>query len=264
MKSKKILILAGAALACILAFIIIWVATDNLRYLNKTLKDMDRQVERYRSGDRDYFDFSFLDYVAEDRKTEDRVLSHVNKMCENGEKDMLIEFMVRLEFTDYCTETVLTALEDGINSSDDIAFVLGMIDDMEAYLDYYNPTIFLSRDSGVIFSYIEKNGTKAFTTTPGEGFYAGFEDESSHEVVGLEDSPLHDDELVKYYGDFRVVSKSGVKLDSNYEEMDYSSVRFYFRDETIDFAPGHGDIVWSGDYLFCFGETGYLIAFNKV
>ena len=42
MTGKKILILAGAALACILAFIITWVATDNVRYLNKTLKDMDK------------------------------------------------------------------------------------------------------------------------------------------------------------------------------------------------------------------------------
>lgn len=264
LKGNKKWIVVSLVLFLVVVFAIAWFATGKIRFTNKEMKNTTKQVELYRSGERDYFDFSFYDYVAEDPRVEKMVISLVAEMCDNGETEMLMEFIDRLVFTEFYSPAVLSTLEEKIIASDNIDFMLQMRD-FASEGDFYFPVVPVLRDSGTVYNYIQEHGIKEITMTPGEGYYADMENTSSTEVIGLEDSPLYSSHSVGYFGDFARGSSDGVHLDFNYEEQEYGSTRYYFRDQTIPFDPfDQGEVVWSGDYLFDFHSNGYLNTYAKI
>ena len=263
MSKKKIIIIGSVLLACVLVFGIFWKATEHERFFRSEMKDITQQVEKYRNGERDYFLFmSFLDFVAEDPRMEEHICSLVKEMCENNEDKMLVDFLDEIENADYCNKAVDETLRANFGKTGDLEYILEAVERMNGKLDYYGVSI--NKNEGFLAEYIKENGTKAFTTEPGKGYYAGMKNESSKHVVGLPTSPLHDSESITYMGDFMCKHSYGVRLNNYYEETPYSNYSYKFRDNGISFGPNDGEIVWSGDYLFCFTKIGVLKDFRKI
>ena len=61
-----------------------------------------------------------------------------------------------------------------------------------------------------------------------------------------------------------MLGSNGRELNSNYEETSYSRNNYYFRDKHISFSPDDGECIWSGNYLFCFSDSGELIGFEGI
>ena len=122
----------------------------------------------------------------------------------------------------------------------------------------------LNRNTGIMEQYLLEHGTNQITLTPGKGYYAGKKDEATHTVIGITGSPLYDDVVITYLGDFKCVYKSGVTLNNIYQETHYSNCYYYFREVSIVFDPKENTYIWSGDYVFCFSSTGDLIDYSKV
>jgi hypothetical protein len=129
------------------------------------------------------------------------------------------------------------------------------------FLDYYRPSVTLTRTSAWISSYINENGTHEITRTPGTGYYANNKDESFGGTIGIEGSPLYEETRITYYGDFKCVHKYGVRLNSYYEEVSFSGRQYYFRDKELPDSPDEAVLVWSGEYLFWFDIKGNLISY---
>ena len=266
MGKKKFIRLVSVLLVCALAFGIFWIVTEDERYIRSELRDIQRQVDKFRAGERDYVDFSCYGIVGKDPRTEELLITLVKEMCENREQALLLKFLVRVEFEDFYSPKLASTLKEYLGVSGDLEFVFGVLGsyEFESKLEYYNKDISLNRDTGLLAAYIEKHGTQPFTTTPGEGYYANEKDSYDKDVVGLPNSPLYDVEQITYLGDFKCIYHYGVKLNSYYEETSYSNTSFLFRDNYMTFGPDSGELVWSGDYMLCFDTSGNLINFSKL
>ena len=265
MEKKKLITIISAVLVCALVFGVFWIATEDVRYIKSEMKDIQEQVDDFRSGERDRFHIYLLDEVAENPKMDEFLTSLVIEMCESKETDMLTCFLRELEHIDLNSLNILNALEEHfasakLSSLKDYEQLSNDAENINLVLDYYNvQTPSVNRDTEFIAEYIKENGTKVVSTTAGEGYYADKSNESSKNVVGLPTSPLHDSASITYSGDFKYVHSYGVRLNSYYEETSYSNYTNYFRDNAIDFTHKDGELVWSGDYLFCFSPTGVLL-----
>ena len=131
-------------------------------------------------------------------------------------------------------------------------------------LDSYSDDMRLNKGENPIASYIEEHGTEKISTASGTGFYADKEDSYSKKTIGISGSPLYDAEQITYKGDFKIEEQYGVELNSYYEETHYSRTYYYFRDQKISFSPDEKDIVYSGEYLFCFDSNGYLTNYCNI
>ena len=129
---------------------------------------------------------------------------------------------------------------------------------------YYAGAATLTKNSPVISAYIEEHDIHPITLTEGKGYYAKKSDKYYNKRIGIEGSALHDSYSTKYYGDFKCVQESGVKLNSFYEEVGYNTVTYYFRNERIDFDPTDGECVWTGEYLLHFSDTSELTGYKKL
>jgi hypothetical protein len=116
----------------------------------------------------------------------------------------------------------------------------------------------------VVAEYINANGTRSFTTVPGEGYYAEYEDTHSKDVIGLPNSPLYDSNSTTYFGDFKCRSWEGVRLNEYFQEVSYGGTAYSFRENAIHFDPTLGECVWSGEYLFCFDKNGAVIGYERI
>ena len=270
MNKKKLITIISAVLVCALVFGVFLMATEDVRYLKGEMKGIQEQVDDFRSGESDSFHIFFLDEVAQNPQMDEFLVSLVIEMCENKETDMLTCFLGELEYIDFNSKNVLNALKEHFGSAKlsslkDYERLTNDADDMNLVLDYYKvQTPSVSRDTEFIAEYIKKNGTKAISTKEGEGFYAHQENEHKKDVVGLPTSPLHNSKSVTYVGDFKYVHTYGVRLNGYYEETSYSNYINYFRDNTIGFTHDDGELVWSGDYLFCFSHVGVLLDYASV
>ncbi len=269
-KKKLIIIIISVVLACALALGVFLKVTEDERYIKGKIKGIQQQVDEFRAGERD--DINLHDYkkAIKDPQTDEFLISLVKEMCENDETDMLQDFVRGFESADFRSEKILDIINEYFSSAefDDMTDYEQMKDIVERinsdsyYYKFEMPSV--NRDTEFIADYINKNSTKAFTTTKGEGFYADKEDEFSKNVVGLPDSPLYDAVSITYAGDFKYVNKYGVELNRFYEETSYSKYTYYFRDNEIGFKHNFGDVVWSGDYLFCFSDTGELLCYDTI
>lgn len=269
-KKKLIIIIISAVLVCALAFCVFWKATEDDRYIKGEMDDIQEQVDDFRSGERDSFHIYFLEETAQDSRMDEFLTSLVKEMCKNDESYMLKEFLGELEYTEFHSKNVLDTMNEHFSSVEpndfkDFEQMRNDIDIISSGLKYYKvqkPSA--NRDTDFIAEYINEKGTNAITTTTGEGFYADQKNESSRDVVGLPNSPLHDSKTITYAGDFKYVHSYGVRLNGYYEETPYSNYKYYFRDNIINFTPNDGELVWSGDYLFCFSPTGELLHYSSI
>lgn len=265
---KTILIVAAVILSCVLIFAIYWKATEDDRYLKSKIEEIQKDVDRVRSGEWNSFTFYIWKdgTYAQDPRFDDYLASVVTELLEAREATVAYDFLWRLEKNEYRSDNIRAALDAAFAASEDIDFVLDFVDALPGReLKFYTKNFELNRDTGLIATYIEEHGTQSFSTTQGEGYYADEEDYRSKDVVGLPTSPLYDAESITYTGDFKCINRYGVRLNSYYEETSYSSYTYYFRDIYIDFNPYEGITVWSGSYLFCFDhQTGDLIGFTNL
>lgn len=259
-KKKLILAVVAVIAAAALIFVVVWNATADARFIAGEIKDLQEEIQDCRE-EGGYFHFFFWEENLKNEKYVAAIVEQVEEICANGEADLLAKVLSALEEDDAKLTVVRDAVENAFQSMPSLEQALTTLEEMEG-LEYYNKNLSLTRESPVVADYIQTNGTREFTTTPGTGYYANEEDSSSHNRVGIEGSALYDAESITHKGDFKTVHKSGVKLNSYYEEVSYSQENYYFRGEYLGFDPFQGECVWSGDYLFCFGaQSGELLGF---
>lgn len=319
-KKKNLIIIAiSVILVGVLAFVIYWQSTEFERYRKEKILDIQTEIKEYREDEDSYFSVYISDELMEDSLFQDFLVTQVQEMCENCETSLLEDFLSELEYVSYAWmystpiqnsfETLVqklckngewgelysflrelewddqqysyltNAVTDAFMDSGTPEAALEMLDEL-SWLEYYNSQMILTRDSQVLASYINENGTQPITTTPGEGYYANEEDTSSRKTVGITGSSLYDAKSVTHFGDFKRVEEYGVELNrSTYTERSYSDVYWYFRDcyvamdsleelLTFDFDSLEnsleGEFVLSGDYLFVFSFDGVLLDFCKL
>lgn len=292
---KRKRIRTAIALFCILALAIVWLATKDLLHC---IQSINEEISNYRSP-RSSFYFEIPESLRGNAKFEKFLLTQAQEMCQNNEWAMLSGFLVHIMYEDYQTTAISKALSDRFlpeycqaRDLRNISELLSILKDLdytspsnaEMITDYFSSaetleealeikdrlephgySLPLNRNSDLIASYIEANGTNPVTKKPRRGYYADKKDGSSKHTIGLPNSPIYDAKSYTYKGDFKIVKEWGVELNIWYEETSYSRKdKYYFRDQQINFSPDDGDCVWSGDYLFCFSDNGDLIAYDTV
>lgn len=262
-KKKKIFIIIGVIAALIIAFLIYWKATEYDRYVKKKTNDILETLSDYRSGEIRYFSMGGFSDALEDPTFIDFLSAQASDMIDNEEYYLLYDFLGELENADAYISEIQDDVTNSFESADDLEEAFRIKEVLE-HLDYYNTNLNFNRDSTLVATYIESNGIKEITTTPGTGFYANEKDSSSKHTVGLSNSPLYDACVTTYRGDFKIRLEFGVTLNSFYEETSYSDTSYYFRDNYISFSPDDGECVYSGDYLFCFASNGMLIGYEQL
>lgn len=287
---RNIIIISSIVLIGILVFLIYWGATSETRKRNNVIEDIQNIISSYRESNDSYK--SMYLYIsneyAEDDVIIDFLCSEIQKMCTNKEYELLHDFVDCIILDNYIqNDEILTTLIDCFNSSSTIEDALSLRDQFDkeegykgsyyskdktqAY-EYWNTIqdkMPLSKNASPISTYIEHNSTQLVTATPGEGFYAEYENEYHREIIGIEGSPLYDAKSKTYFGDFMQKREYGVELDSYYQERKYDRSDFYFRGYHISFSPTsflelNCEFVWSGDYLFCFSYNGTLLAYDYI
>ena len=204
----------------------------------------------------------YRERLLEDSKFQAFVSAKLQEICDKNELDLVTQFLKRLEYEGCKFQEVFDIAKTYYEN-------LGIEDALEASTDlksssYYAGAAVLTKDSPVISTYIEEHGTHPVTLTEGKGYYAKKSDKYYNKRIGIEGSALHDSYSTKYYGDFKCVQESGVKLNSFYEEVAYNKVIYYFRDEWIGFDPTDGECVWTGEYLLHFSDTSELTGYEKL
>ncbi len=262
---RKIIIISSAVIVLtlmIIGFSIYWNATEDDRYIKSEMEYVLEQVEAYRSGENSDIEFYVASSVLDDWEFIDFLSVQASEMIDNGEYDLLFEFLTELRRNDACISEIQDNVKNMFESIEDLEIALEI---KEKYsVDYYEPVLSFRRDSKLFSSYIKSNGIEEITTTPGTGFYANEKDDISTDWIGLEGSPIHDSKSLTYMGDFKILEEYGVTLDKYYNETYYSYDNYYFCDQPIDFSPMDGECIYSGNYLFCFDSDGTLIGCEKI
>lgn len=262
-KKRRVIIIISVIATLVVAFLIYWKATEHDRYIKGCIDDVREEILDYRSGASSDIYFWVSSSAMEDPTYIDFLSTQVSEMIDNAEYNLLYKFLKRLELEDAYISGIKNDVTNLFNSVGDLKAALEIKDKLE-YLDYYNADFDLSRDSSIVTTYIEANGIKKISTTPGTGYYANEKDESTFKRVGLPTSPLYDATSTTYQGDFKIKSEYGVELNSYYEETSYSRTNYYFCDNYISFSPDDGECIYSGEYLFCFSYNGTLIGVEKI
>lgn len=262
-KTQKIIIIVCAILLSALGIVIWRYATRFERYRKEEINNILRVLTAWENNEDCIVIFDWTEDLVEDPQFREFVAGKTQELLDNGEIDLLGRFLRYLEYDDqqhaFIRDIVTNAFMNTTTLEDAIKIT-------EAFRSstYYNQELFLTRDSQVIDSYINENGMQTITYEKGKGYYADKEDEKKLKRIGVDNSPLYDAVETIYYGDFKEKRSYGRKLDSQYQEKDYSYRDYYFRDNIISFTPRSGKCVWSGDYLFCFNPDGQLIDYCQI
>lgn len=259
--NKKIKIVCAVIAILCVAFGISWKASEGIRYRNEKISQIEEEIEECRKTS-ESLSVYIPSSLIQDEKFQTFLISQVDEMCKNNDTWLLLDLIMEMDEKECNIPTVKETINEYFSSFTDIEIALETNDKIN-YCNYYSGWV-LNRSSKVIDTYIEKNKTNPITMTKGEGFYAEEENSSSSHTVGLPSSPLYDRNSVSYYGDFKVRISSGVRLNSYYQEEKYHRESWSFRDNIIDFSPDDGECVWSGDYLFCFSDSGILIGYEEL
>lgn len=270
-KHKTVVIVIAILLIGALIFGIYWQVTAPDRRKKGYMDRCDSALNEVRTGDAIYVSWFLPDDLIADPDMQAFLVEKIDEMFENKEFSLLYKFLRGIETdTQYDSKErgMYAYLKDAVTENFEALKTpeeaLRAVDEMKI-LEYFDSGMVLSKDSGVIAAYIADNGINTFTTTPGEGYYADEEDDSSSKRIGIEGSRLRESKSVTYKGDFRINSESGVRLNrTTYKEESYSRTNYYFRDNAISFSPDAGECIWSGDYWFCFDFDGRLMNFEKV
>ncbi len=264
-KKKAIIIAVAVVLVAALAFLIYWNATEFDRERNREMKYIQEQFDEYREGKNPMLPVVFDDELINDAEFQEFLTMQVREMCENGEARLLNEFLSGVEHYRKYYVFLQDAVTEGFGYVKTIEDAFYIKEELRL-LDYYNEGLKLTLQSPVIASHIEEHGTNDITVTPGEGYYANEKDSSWSKTL-VDGLPLFDAEEITYFGDFKCRHSYGVRLSALYQEENYSSTTYCFRDCYITFPSEQGECIWSeciwsGNYLFCFSSTGELVGFT--
>ena len=197
--------------------------------------------------------FSMLgERLASDEAYQQFLVDQIHELCQGKEYDCLKYFLRESEEINIKSELISDTLADCLASCKTIegAWELSQV---AIGLDYYDKSLSLNKNNGIVAAYINEHGVNPITFTEGEGYYAGEANSSWDKRVGISGSKLHNAKETTYMGDFECVYKHGTNLNyDTYTEESYAHRQYYFRDNAITFYPDDGECVWSGDYLFCF------------
>lgn len=264
---KKVIVSAMVGVLSIITLVAIIIpVTEAPRKRAKILREMNEDIAGFRSGAQSSIDFTVYIGYNDDLKLKHAYIEQIREMYKNKETELLRAFLSHLENVTYLKtfedieETVVACMAE----SGDLVYALDFLTALKPWIEQNNWQISFPSDSDLLSDYIAQNGIKTFTKTPGEGFYAQYTDEYSENRVGLQNSPLYDVVSITYNGDFKKYHTHGVKLNQYYEETNYSTDTYYFRDVLISFSHFEENIVWSGDYLFCLDSDDNLKDFAKV
>lgn len=205
----------------------------------------------------DYYDltsFSSMvgDRLASDTQYQSSLAGQIQELHQNKQYGALFTFLNALELNEVYSSSLVTALNDCLDSCKTIEDAWQLRSELYT-LDYYNESLKLNKNTGVVAAYLNEHGVNPITFTEGEGYYAGEANSSWDKRVGISGSKLHNAKETTYMGDFKCVYKHGTNLNyDTYTEESYAHRQYYFRDNAITFYPDDGECVWSGDYLFCF------------
>ena len=94
----------------------------------------------------------------------------------------------------------------------------------------------------------------------GQGFYAD-ESDYEHHKLPAEGSYTIRYEDVEFLGDFKHVREYGEYLDSRYQRHEYSTSRWYFKDQVYDGRRPRGTELYIGKYLI-FQNDGHLVFYD--
>lgn len=264
-KKKKVYTVLAVILICLLAFGVYWKASSFSRYRSHQMEGISNSISS--DSMNMWFGLSsdengYRERLLEDSKFQAFVSAKLQEICDKNELDLVTQFLKRLEYEGCKFQTVFDIAKTYYEN-------LGIEDALEASTalkssSYYAGAAALTKNSPVISTYIEEQGTHPITLTEGKGYYAKKSDSYYKKRIGIDGSPLYDSYDTSYYGDFKCQKESGVKLNSYYEEVGYNTVTYYFRDERIDFDPTDGECVWTGEYLLHFSDTGELTDYEKL
>ena len=242
---------------------------SNSKEYRQEVKDLKHEIDQCRkSGSYWLFGNYSIDYhVKDEPKFHEFLTEQAQEMLENGELELFSYYIKMLEVNNASyrnLEGINNAIQERFSAPDSLndAFLLFRYFELRE-VKYYNKQLILSQNTGCLAAYIEANGTKEFTVTPGEGFYANEENYATKDIIGNPDSPLYAAVSVTHHGDFKLEVEHGVQLNSFYQEEAYSREKYYFLGERVPFGPRDGQIVWSGDYLFCFDTEGNMKDYHR-
>ncbi len=267
LKNKKIIIVAVIVAIIAIAFFATGPARDRKREMN----DIENELAAYRSGESNSL-IILCDRWMTDTRFQEFITDKVQEMFDNKEYKLLRDFLhVLYNKREPTYDFLKDAVTNCFNGISDIDVALDAYDQLkyDKDIDYdllgdYTEGIALSAKTGILGDYINKNGINSITMRRRGGYYADKENEHTSSRVGLSNSPLYDAYTAEYFGDFCYKEKSGVKLNSFYEETSYSEKHYFFRDEGIPFSPYDGECIWSGSYLFLLDDNKNLIDLTQV
>lgn len=250
---KKILIAFGSCVVIsAIGFGIYWNATSYERERGKLIKEITSRTS--------YAMVYISDKYENDPILIDSIAEELEYRASKGRFDTLSElagFILEEDMMNDRFERILINCFYNAKSIEEAETIKMKFGGPDWY--FLTSQMVLTKESPLIASYIDEHGTRTYTTTPGQGYYANEKDDSSSHTVGLEDSPLHKSQGTKYKGDFMVKYTGGVRLNEYYQEERYYSEKWYFRGQFINFSLEDGEVVWSGDYLFLFSKDGTFI-----
>ncbi len=262
-KHKKIIIVISITLISAIVFAIIfaisWSVQKPIRIREQKMEEIDEQLKKCSQEDRT----SFYEYIPEELTNDaiflDFIVDKIQEIYDRHEMQQYGWFFVGEMLEEGLDEhIIIDAVIDGFQNLTSIEEALEVRDCFDYREEIYS-RMPITKQTLMISSYIEEHGTRPLTTTPGEGYYADKKDKVDRNNHGLSGSPLYDSNSISYEGDFKIACSYGVRLNGYYQEESYSMTYYYFRDEMIDFPPSSGDLVWSGEYLFCFDKDGTLL-----
>ena len=271
-KNKKIFHVICFVLLIVLISLTVLKLTEYSRYRARQINLIQEKIDYYLEVDVDKYTYQIPFKSSLEEKLENDIvyrefMTDQTKLIVKNKPKIFENFYRRFRY-DYIMSTAIETYKE-LENTDDVldffAFFIECQDWLELDMEQENLIrAVVAYDSQVISSYFEKKGAEIVTTTPGEGYYADANSSYDFDRIGLDNSPLYTSNRVSYRGDFMCKEESGVKLNSFYEEQRYANSWFYFRDKEIDFFPGNkGKCIYSGDYLFWFGDNNELLEFKK-
>lgn len=245
----------------------------NINNINRIRKQWEirRKIDKAReTGDSVSVDIVSFEhaYTYENRKFQDFLIGEIDEMMDNGEYRMIKSLLYYVEGDEAYMPDVKKSLTDKFVSLSNLEDASACIEQL-SYLEYYNSDLEININSPIVRNYVEKNGREEVIKS-GAGYYANEEDYSSFERIGIEGSALHEGRSYKYLGDFKIKHEYGTKLNSFYEESDYSCYDIFYKDIRIrNYSLTEDDIIYgdtfvSGDYIYFFDVEGKYITCEKI
>lgn len=279
---KSVICIIGAIVLCATIFGIYWSATAQNRLINKEIERLKINIEESLSENDDKIYISSEVLELKDERFEKFLTEKFKEVAEKRSLYTLAGFIYEFFRKDYNSEEIKNILSKAFNedfsTEEKLRFQdickreLGSLYDGKVHLleedpvyeeHYYTSELIINKNT--LSTYFDEQGVKKIhTTAGGGGYYSGKRNTSKHEVIGLKNSPLNENESITYLGDFRKERYWGVRLDNYYDEEKYDYEKYYFRDNYLDFNPFKYECIYSGKYLFAFSKEGILIHYDSI